>query len=78
VLDLAKLICSITGSNIEFVENPRKEAAKNDLSVSNASFLKLGLDPTKLSEGLLEEVSEIAKRFKDRANLSMIPCVSKW
>lgn len=78
VVDLAKMIASRTNSKIEYLENPRKEAAENELHVANDRFLALGLNPTTLEDGLFEEVEEIAKMYKDRADLSKIVCVSKW
>ncbi|MBM7815427.1 UDP-sulfoquinovose synthase [Brevibacterium paucivorans] len=78
VRDLAKLICSITDARMELVNNPRHESAENDLHVKNDTFLDLGLEPTTLSEGLLLEVEETAKRYADRADMSKIPARSLW
>ncbi len=78
VRDLAKLIADKTGGKIENVNNPRKEDAENDLHVENARLLGLGLEPITLEEGLLEEVTDIARRYKDRCDVSRIPCVSYW
>lgn len=78
VRDLAKLICSITDARMELVDNPRHESAENDLHVKNDTFLDLGLEPTTLSEGLLLEVEETAKRYADRADMSKIPARSLW
>lgn len=47
------------------------------MSQMNASY-GMGLNPIKLEVGLLKEVIEISTKYKDRANLEMIPCVSKW
>ena len=41
-------------------------------------FLGLGLNPTTLSEGLLEEVRDIAKRYADRADTTKIIARSVW
>ena len=60
------------------VENPRKEAAENDLRVSNASFIALGLEPTTLEEGLLEETVEIAGRYADRFDSTTVAAASIW
>ena len=78
VLDLAQIVSRLTGARIDLVDNPRVEAAENDLDVENRRLLDLGLDPITLDEGLLEEVTEIATRFKDRCDIDKIPCRSLW
>ncbi|MGP6173758.1 NAD-dependent epimerase/dehydratase family protein [Corynebacterium sp. A21] len=78
VRDLAKLIAEISGAEVEMVPNPRKESAENELHVVNETFLQLGLKPTTLSEGLLVEVEETARRYAERADLSKIPARSLW
>ena len=78
VRDLAELIARISGAAVEMVPNPRQESAENELHVTNDTFLELGLQPTTLSEGLLHEVEETAKRYAHRADLSKIPARSLW
>ena len=78
VRDLADLISSLTGATVANVPNPRKEDAENDLFVRNDLFIDLGLEPTLLDEGLLREVTEVASRYADRADLSKIPARSTW
>jgi len=75
VRDLAKMIADRTGAEITYLENPRKEADENELHVANDRFLALGLNPTTLADGLFEEVEQIARQYKDRVDLSKIPCV---
>jgi UDP-sulfoquinovose synthase len=78
VLDLAKMIGDMTGTEIAYLPNPRREAEENELCVRNDQFLALGLQPTTLSEGLLEEVSDIASKYKHRADPAKIIARSVW
>jgi UDP-sulfoquinovose synthase len=78
VIDLANLVSKMTGAQVVKLPNPRKEAPENDLVVRNDRFLALGLNPTTLSEGLLEEVTQIAGKYKDRVDTSKIVARSVW
>ena len=78
LVGLAKIVAEITGAKIEYIPNPRQEADSNDLIASNEGLLGLGLQPTTLKEGLMEEVSDIAKQYAYRCNKDRIPCVSHW
>ncbi len=76
--ELAKKVASLTGAEINYLPNPRNEAVENDLIVDNKCFIELGLNPTTLDNGLLEEVVEVAKKYSKRCDLKRIPCVSSW
>ena len=78
VRDLAELVARLTGAEIAYLPNPRKEAAENELIVKNEQFLALGLDPITLEDGLLSEVVEVAKKFSYRVDRSRVPAVSAW
>ncbi len=78
VRDLAELVAHLTGAEVRYYVNPRNEAWENELIVHNKQFLELGLNPIKLSDGLLQEVIEIAARYVDRVDQSKIIADSRW
>ncbi|WP_308467856.1 NAD-dependent epimerase/dehydratase family protein [Rathayibacter soli] len=78
VRDLAALVAGLTGATIEYVENPRTEAAENELLVSNDGLLALGLEPITLSDYLLFEITDVVHRFADRVDAEKIPSTSLW
>ena len=78
VRDLAELISKLTGAEIAYLPNPRREAAENDLNVTRDRFEALGLNPTTLSQGLLEETHEIGSKYATRADMSKIIARSVW
>ncbi|OFR67335.1 NAD-dependent epimerase/dehydratase family protein [Corynebacterium sp. HMSC078H07] len=78
VRDLAELLAKISGAEVAYVPNPRKESAENELHVTNDTFLELGLEPTTLSEGLLHEVEEVARKYAERVDRDKIPAQSLW
>jgi len=80
VRDVAKLVAEKTGVDLNFIENPRQEAAENELEVSNRKFKGLGLDPILLDSnlGLIDDVNEIAKKYSDRCIKEKILPSSFW
>ena len=78
VIDLAELVARLTGAEIDLLDNPRKEAARNDLFAENRQLLDLGLRPITLEEDLLREVTDIARQYRHRCDHDKIPCRSRW
>ena len=78
VRDLAELIAKLMDVKIANLPNPRREAVENDLNVARDKFSELGLNPTVLSEGLLEEARDIALKYRDRADTTKIIARSVW
>ena len=60
----------MTGTEVAYLPNPRREAEENELRVLNDQFLALGLPSTTLSEGLMEEITEVANRYRHRVDPS--------
>jgi UDP-sulfoquinovose synthase len=78
IRDLALMIAEMTGAKIDYLDNPRNEAVENDLSARNDKLLALGLDPITLNAGLMDEIVHIAEHYRDRVDISRIPCRSQW
>lgn len=78
VKSLANIIADLTGAQVEYLPNPRFEPPENEFIVSNDCFLSMGLSPITLEAGLLEEVRDIAQRYKERCDLTKIPATSHW
>lgn len=76
--DLAQRVRQLTGAEIQYTPNPRLEARANTLEMDNAGLRDLGWKPITLDEGLLTEVHTIARHYRDRCDLSKIPCTSTW
>ena len=78
VIDLANIIADKTGASIDFLDNPRKELAENELEVSNEGLTSLGYEPTLLNDGLLEDAMKIAEQTKSSFKTENVRNSPKW
>jgi UDP-sulfoquinovose synthase len=79
IIELAKLLQRvIPGTQVQFIENPRKELESNDLVVKNENFLALGLKPIFLSDEATMEVYGAVKQHRARLDPRNVLPKSFW
>jgi len=78
LIDLATIIEQQYGAEIKFYDNPRKEAAKNELEVHNEGLQSIGFNPILLNKALINDVEHIAEQLKDSVKLENILNSPKW
>jgi UDP-sulfoquinovose synthase len=78
VIELAKIIESKYGAKIDYIDNPRKELAKNDLEVRNQGLKSLGFEPITLSEELINDVEKVAHSMKENFSVNNVNNSPKW
>jgi UDP-sulfoquinovose synthase len=78
VKSLAEKVRDLTDAEIRYYKNPRNEDLRNSLAFRNEGLLDLGLKPITLEDGLMREITDIAKKYKHRAQLDKIICMSTW
>jgi UDP-sulfoquinovose synthase len=65
-------------SKISYINNPRKELAENDLSVSNEGLKSLGFKPTTLSDELLNDVKFLSLSNASNFNRDNVLTSPEW
>lgn len=78
VMGLAKKVAKLYDAEVGTVPNPRKELAENELEVSNAGLVSLGFEPTRLDDGLVDDVNAIAKANGTRFSSDVVLNSPKW
>jgi UDP-sulfoquinovose synthase len=83
VADLAEKVRHAAGElgiqvQVDHVENPRLESEEHYYNPTHTKLLELGLQPTLLSETLIESMLEIIRRHRDRVIADVIDPVTQW
>lgn len=76
--ELAERVQHLTGTEIRYYTNPRKEKQSNLLKLDNKQYMDLGLDPIYLNDESLSEIHELAVKYKERINTGKIITTSTW
>jgi UDP-sulfoquinovose synthase len=83
VADLAEKVRHAGGEvgievQVDHVTNPRLEMEEHYYNPTHTKLLSLGLEPTMLSETLIESMLEVIRRYKDRVLVDVIDPVTQW
>ena len=83
VLQLAEMVKTAgkeLGLNVEIdhLPDPRVEAEEHYYNAKHSKLIDLGLKPHYLSDSLLDSLVNIAIRYKDRIDMSLIPPRVNW
>jgi UDP-sulfoquinovose synthase len=83
VADLAEKVRHAAGElgidvQVDHVTNPRLEMEEHYYNPTHTKLLSLGLEPTMLSETLIESMLEVIRRYKDRVMVDVIDPVTQW
>ena len=77
-IQLAGMLKNRFGIQIKLLDNPRREAHKNPLSVCNQQLLSMGLKPIRINEEILAEMVEFIKSQKGAINWDIMHPVTYW
>jgi UDP-sulfoquinovose synthase len=83
VADLAEKVRHAGGEvgidvQVDHVVNPRLELEEHYYNPTHTKLLELGLEPTLLSETLIESMLEVIRRYRDRVLPDVIDPVTLW
>jgi UDP-sulfoquinovose synthase len=83
ILELAKLVQE-SGKDlglsvqVEHLPDPRVELEAHYYNAKHSKLIELGLEPHLLSDSLLDSLVNIAMKYRDRADTSVIPPQVNW
>ena len=76
--DIITMLVGHFGAEVQYIDNPRQEAASNKLSVCNKQFLDLGLTPIYLDRHAISNMIEFIKTQKGDINWEIIKPITYW
>lgn len=78
VMELAVRVAKLTGAEIQPIPNPRVEAEDHYYNAVHTNLLDLGLQPTLLTDKVLEEMYEEVLRHKDNIDPEVLKPTVRW
>jgi UDP-sulfoquinovose synthase len=78
VKQLAEIISEQYGTDIQYVQNPRKELRENELEVENSGLKSIGFNPITLKNALLDDIKYIADSTKKSFDQEKVLNSPKW
>jgi len=83
VIEIAQMVKSAASkmglqAEIAYLPDPRVEAEEHYYNAKNSKLIDLGLQPHLLSDSLLDSLMNIAVRYRDRIDASLIPPQVNW
>jgi len=63
---------------VDHVANPRTELEEHYYNPTHTKLLELGLEPTLLSETLIESMLDVIRRYQDNVIMDVIDPVTQW
>jgi UDP-sulfoquinovose synthase len=78
VKQLAQYVSRVYDAKVIYIDNPRKEAAENELEVHNEGLTSLGFDPITFKKSLVDDVEALAKQCGHRLNPNNLLTSPRW
>jgi UDP-sulfoquinovose synthase len=66
------------GVRVDNVANPRMELEEHYYNPTHTKLLELGLQPTLLSETLIESMLDVIRRYRENVIMDVIDPVTQW
>ena len=77
IIEIARLVSSVTGAKIEHLENPRIEKESHQYKIVHKALLKLGLKPIFMKDVITKIIDAVAP-YKNKINKNVIMPTTGW